>query len=272
METRQLDHEEIQTFCAQISSSLNIEVLETATSTNDIAKERLIEQPEKMHLIATNKQTAGRGRQGKSFYSSLKHGLYFSIALKPNESSLTNIPLYTIMAAAALIEVLESSVEEPLAIKWVNDIFYNGRKISGILSEMVSNGGSLNRPGVVVGIGINFAGSFNEADEQTKGVAGTLFGEELPESFNQNQFLSEYVNQFHHYHQHFQEKVFMKPYEEHLMGVGQTVTFKRNNQLDEGTIRGINAHGHLLVEKADGTIEALYGQAIHFSSSQFAKE
>lgn len=272
MQKRQLDEKEIQTFFGREATHLNIQVLESVTSTNDLAKTRLVEQPEKIHLMATNKQTAGRGRQGKSFYSSLKHGLYFSIALKPNESSIKNIPLYTIMAAATLVEVLEQSVENPLAIKWVNDIFYNGRKISGILSEMVSNGGSLNRPGIVVGIGINFAGSFKEVDKETKNVAGTLFGEILPEHFNQNQFLGEYLKRFQYYHQNFHEKEFMKIYEDHLMGIGQKVSYKKNNQKDEGIIRGINEHGHLLVEKADQSVEALYGQVIHFSSSQFVEE
>lgn len=249
--------------------TLNILTLDSVSSTNDIAKEELTKHPDKMSLIATNKQTAGRGRQGKSFYSSLAHGLYFSIAFQPNEENIKNIPLYTIMAAATLVEVLEKSVEKSLSIKWVNDIFYDGRKISGILSELISINPQTNQLGIVVGIGINFAGNFHTADTTTQNVAGTLFGEKLPEDFNQNTFLSDFLNVFKAHHDHFQNKKFMSIYEAHLLGKGKEVFYTIKEERHTGIIQGIDANGYLLVLKPDQTLETLYGQEIHFNSSQF---
>lgn len=269
MESKQLNQERIQSHFEGEQSLLNIQLPSSVSSTNDEAKEQLLAYPNKINLVATNQQTAGRGRQGRAFYSSLKHGLYFSIALKPNTEDIENIPLYTIMAAATLVEVLEKSIEHSLSVKWVNDVFYQGRKISGILSEMVSNTNQLQKPGVVVGIGINFAGSFSGADDEAQNVAGTLFGEELPEDFDQSVFLGEYLGRFYKYHQNFEEKEFMAVYEKHLMGIGKEATYSVNNERHRGIIQGINNKGHLLVKKSDQTIETLYGQAIHFSSSQF---
>lgn len=267
----ELNREQIQAGIHSDSQTLNIELLDSVSSTNDVAKQVVREQSDKMTLIATNKQTAGRGRNGKSFYSKLDHGLYFTLAFQPNTKRIENIPLYTILAATTLVQVLNKKLEESLAIKWVNDIFYKGKKISGILSEMVSGGGSGAVPGIVIGIGINFAGDFSQTEENIQTVAGTLFGEKSPEDFNQNDFLSAFINQFHEYHKHFEQKAFMPIYEKHLLGIGKQITYTQKEKKHQGIIQGINERGHLLVLKPDQTIETLYGQAVHFGSQQFTE-
>lgn len=269
MESRQLNQEQIQNYFNMDQELLKIQLPASTSSTNDVAKKQLLKYPDEINLVATNKQTAGRGRQGRTFYSNLKHGLYFSIALKPNTEDIENIPLYTIMAAATLIEILEKNIESSLSVKWVNDIFYKGRKISGILSEMVSNKEQLKRPGIVVGIGINFAGNFKQADHEAQNVAGTLFGEELPNHFNQNLFLGDYLSLFYKYHKNLEKKEFMNIYEKHLMGIGKSVSYTVSNETHSGIIQGINKKGQLLVKRPDQSIETLYGQSIHFSSGQF---
>lgn len=265
MDSQLLNREQIEAGFKGPTNHLNIQLLDEVSSTNDVAKQLLNEHPDDFILVATNKQTAGRGRQGKSFFSELAHGLYFTVGFQPKNLKVEEIPFYTILAATALVEVLEKYVDQPLSIKWVNDIFYQGRKISGILSEMTMAA----EMGVVVGIGINFAGDFKATDESVQAVAGTLFGEETPASFNQNEFLSAYLNQFYKYHNQFEEKAFMPVYEKHLLGIGQEVYYFVKEEKKNGVIEGINAHGHLLVRKPDQTIETLYGQAVHFSSAQF---
>lgn len=251
---------------------LHVETFEEVPSTNDVAKEMLKKHPDNLTLIATNKQTEGRGRHGKSFYSKLQHGLYFTFAFFPNDHRLESIPLYTILTATALVETLAKYVEEPLAIKWINDIFYRGKKVSGILSEMVTGTDQGEVPGLVVGVGINLAGDFSQSDRATQAVAGTLFGEETPDHFNQNQFLSEFLDAFFSYHRHFQEKTFMPIYEAHLLGVGQEVSYTIGGKEKRGVIQGINEQGHLLVLQPDRSIETLYGQEVHFGSQQFLHE
>lgn len=266
MKTIQLNQEQIQAHFNKDKIRLNSQLPNSVASTNDMAKEQFKKYPNKLSIVATNKQTAGRGRQGRSFYSNLAHGLYFSIAVIPNSNCAEDIPLYTLLAATTLVEVLEETFESPLSIKWVNDIFYQGRKVSGILSELVSYQG---QNGIVVGIGVNLAGSFAHADKDAQNVAGTLFGEKLPASFNQNEFLGQYLRRFYDYHQAFQEKAFMSVYEKHLMGIGKKVSYSVNNKQHEGTIQGINQKGQLLVMNSNHSIDTLYGQSIHFSSKQF---
>lgn len=257
-----LDEKQIKKGLAQ---PFKVTILESTTSTNDVAKEQLKKENKSPILIATNKQTAGRGRLGRSFYSELAHGLYFSLAFRPKNIKMEDIPQYTILAATALVETLEKMTDKSLSIKWVNDIFYNGRKVSGILSEMIS-GDDL---GVVVGIGINFSGEFSQTTKDIQQVAGTLFGKETPQTFDQNEFLQTFIKSFMHYHRHFEEKEFMPIYESHLLGIGEKVSYFIQEEKYEGTIRGITQQGHLEVELADGTKETLISQEVHFSSVQF---
>lgn len=272
MKQFQLNHQEISERLQEKKVDVTVQTPKVVTSTNDLAKEIWFQQPESWTLVATNKQTAGRGRQGKKFYSSLAHGLYFSLAFKPNAASLENVPMYTILAAAAVVETLAPYLETPLSVKWVNDLFYKGRKVSGILSELVMSQSPENQTGIIVGIGINISGTFQQADDQTQTVAGTLFGEETPDHFNQNEFLADFLQCFYAFHEQFEQKEFMKIYETHLMGIGQTVTYMEKNEAHEGVILGIDDQGYLNIRKSDQTIETLYGQPISFGSDQFIEQ
>lgn len=248
---------------------LQIEIHDTVTSTNDVIKSLFQKYPDHISLVATNEQTAGRGRSGKHFYSELKEGLYFSLAFQPNTDNLANVPLYTLLAGAALGKTLEKYLDEPIAIKWVNDIFYKRKKVIGILSEMITPVEKDQARGVVVGIGINFAGNFSATDDAIQTVAGTLFGETVPTNFSQSEFLGEFITQFLAYHEQFEQKAFMPYYEQHLLGKGKEVYYTVNGESKNGVIAGINEHGHLLIDQADGSTDVLYGQEIHFGSQQF---
>jgi BirA family biotin operon repressor/biotin-[acetyl-CoA-carboxylase] ligase len=265
----ELNKETIRKYLKSDYDTINIYTLQETTSTNDDAKKILPDQAEEVVLVATNKQTAGRGRHGKSFYSELDQGLYFSLAFTPRLSETRDFPLYTVLAAAALVKVMEKYVSDPVSIKWVNDIFYHGRKVSGILSEMGMNLKTNHTPYIIVGVGINFAGDFDQTNRDVQNVAGTLFGRNTPAHFNQNEFLAAFVKQFMEYHAAFSEKKFLTVYEEHLLGLGKTVFYTRNGEKQSGIIKGINENGHLLVLTENQKEEALFSQTIEFGSEQF---
>lgn len=249
---------------------LHIEVQKTVTSTNDVIKPLYQQLPDSISLVTAKEQTAGRGRRGKPFFSGLQHGLYFSIALQPNTDQMEKIPLYTLLTAAALGKTLEKYLDEPLAIKWVNDIFYKKRKVSGILSEMVTSVDNKGKTGIIIGVGLNVAGDFSASDENIQSVAGTIFGREVPAQFNESQFLGEFLSQFLLYHLEFENKDFISYYSEHLLGRGKKVFYTVKGKEKSGVIKGINQQGHLLVELPNGTIDVLYGQEVHFGSQQFS--
>jgi BirA family biotin operon repressor/biotin-[acetyl-CoA-carboxylase] ligase len=104
--------------------------------------------------ILANRQTAGRGRHGRTWVSEDGAGLYFSIVLRP-ALEMSRLPLITLMAGVAVLETLTLLGLTP-DIKWVNDVLINGRKIAGILSEAVETPAGT---AVIVGIGINITSS-----------------------------------------------------------------------------------------------------------------
>ena len=163
---------------------LEIRVFHVISSTNTVLKQMAADgAPGGLALLA-EAQTAGRGRQGRSFYSPSGTGLYMSLMLRP-KVVLSQAPLLTSCAAVAVCEALESLDNMQPGIKWVNDIFLEGRKICGILTESGIDPQTGRLSYVVVGIGINLHPPEGDFPEEIRSLAGTAFGEtDIPDLRN----------------------------------------------------------------------------------------
>ena len=146
----------------------------TIDSTNNEAK-RLIALGEikgKTCLVA-EEQTAGRGRQGKSFFSP-DTGLYMTV-LFPVDCPITSQVTMTVRTACAVAEAIEELkiCDNKIGIKWVNDIYISDRKCSGILCEAINDYDSGRMKYIIIGIGINIYAK--DWPKELKGKAGSLF-------------------------------------------------------------------------------------------------
>ena len=102
-------------------------------------------------VVISEKQTAARGRSGKSWESPLG-GIWLSIILNPNVD-YSKLPLITLATGVAVAKTLERiGVKEP-EIKWPNDIMINGKKVCGILTEAVAKFNTIEN--VIIGVGID---------------------------------------------------------------------------------------------------------------------
>ncbi|MDO4615940.1 MAG: biotin--[acetyl-CoA-carboxylase] ligase [Lachnospiraceae bacterium] len=139
---------------------LEIRVLQETDSTNNEAKRMLASGFSGNALVAAETQSMGRGRKGKSFYSPAGTGIYLSLILQGDE--ITNqVSMLTIVAACAVVRALQKHTEDPIRLKWVNDLFVGNKKAGGILSEATFDLESGKTEAVVIGIGINlFAAAF----------------------------------------------------------------------------------------------------------------
>ena len=110
----------------------------------------------KLHraLIVAGKQTAGRGRMGRAFVSPPNSGVYFTLVYAP-KNGVTNPALLTAAAAVAVARATDELFGTHAQIKWVNDVFLDGKKICGILTEGVANFETGRIEAANVGIGIN---------------------------------------------------------------------------------------------------------------------
>ena len=163
---------------------LDLRVFPTISSTNTVLKQMAQQEaPAPLALVAAA-QTAGRGRMGRSFYSPADTGLYLSLLLRPDLPVMEATAL-TACAAVSVAEALESLADLKIGIKWVNDLFLDGRKICGILTEAGLEGETGRMSYVVIGIGINLRTPEGDFPAEIQKIAGPAFGKEpLPDLRN----------------------------------------------------------------------------------------
>lgn len=147
--------------------------LKEVDSTNRYAKELAAAEASEGTVILADRQSAGRGRLGRSFFSPEDKGIYMSIVLRP-KLELDRAVLITSMAAVAVAEAVETVSGISAQIKWVNDVFLNRKKVCGILTEAgISATGTLEY--VVLGIGVNVGPM--EFPEELKQIATSVSNE-----------------------------------------------------------------------------------------------
>lgn len=141
-------------------------------STNNDAKAAVLNGTAKNgDIFAAEEQTKGRGRLDKCFFSPKGTGLYFSTVIKDGNYNSTDI---TVKAAVSVCDAVKKVFGIDCGIKWVNDIYLDGRKCAGILCEAVSEKDTVK--GVVAGIGVNVNEPERGFPDDISARAGTLTG------------------------------------------------------------------------------------------------
>ena len=160
---------------------LKIQVYKSISSTNTVLKGLAAEGAQAGLALVAGEQTAGRGRMGRSFYSPADSGLYLSLLLHPALPAAEAVRL-TACAAVAVAESVEELSGRAAGIKWVNDVYIDGRKVCGILTEASLDCESGMMRYVVIGIGVNTHVPAGNFPEELQGIAGAAFGgEQIPE-------------------------------------------------------------------------------------------
>jgi BirA family biotin operon repressor/biotin-[acetyl-CoA-carboxylase] ligase len=133
----------------------NIYICDVVDSTNKKIRSLVLEKGAGNGAVCiAREQTAGRGRLNRKFYSPPDIGIYMSVYIK-TEKDISQLVSVSAVAAVAVCRAIEASVQKAVGIKWINDIYFEGRKAGGILCETLSSP-DINRPsGVIIGVGIN---------------------------------------------------------------------------------------------------------------------
>lgn len=145
--------------------------LEEIDSTNLYLK-RLINGGERQRtVVIADYQTNGKGRSGKSFYSPQGTGLYMSVLLHPNCPFCDAVGVTTAVSVAAA-RAIEKVCGKQVGIKWVNDLYFDSKKVCGILCEAVNDYKTATAKSVIIGVGINL--STADFPDELKEIAGSL--------------------------------------------------------------------------------------------------
>ncbi len=227
-----------------------IHCFNSLSSTNDEAKRLLLSGAEHGTLVVADTQTTGRGRQGNSFYSPSRSGIYMSIILKPQKEKTDT--LYTISAAVAVRRVLLRYADETPEIKWVNDIYIKRKKVCGILCEAVSNLQSEKMPSVICGIGVNLTKPECDFPDEIKEKAGYVTNRAICREL----VVSEIANELLCVLKEKNSSV-IDEYSRHSMLNGKKIFFSKNGTHKKGNVLGVDALGGLIVSLPDGEKEIL---------------
>ncbi len=233
-----------------------IQYFEELDSTNKKIEELARDGAEHGTVIVANKQTAGKGRRGRTWESPAGTNLYFSILLRP-EIEIEKAPMLTLIMAYSAAKVLREEWGVRAGIKWPNDLVLSGKKICGILTEMALNGNVIGH--VVVGTGINV--NVTDFPEELRDKATSLYLETKTQ-FDRKKLLNEVLKEFWKQYNRFlevQDLSFMQEaYNEILVNRGREVLVLEPGNEYSAVARGINAQGELLIEKNDGSKTAVY--------------
>lgn len=227
-----------------------IDVRDTVTSTNTVLK-AIAEQggAEGMALIA-QQQTQGKGRLGRTFLSPKGTGLYISILLRPKFSAEDSLSVTT-AAAVAVAEAIDSITGRHAMIKWVNDVYLQGRKVCGILTEAsvdFENGGLHY---AIVGIGVNIQEPPGGFAPEIRDVAGALYQGEVPSGVRVR-LAAEILNRFFGFYEHLTQRTFMEAYRQRSLLTGIEVTFTQGDRVHEGLVLGVDDEARLQVRLPSG--------------------
>ena len=129
----------------------NTVFLDSVDSTSSYLRRIWRETPHGTVVLAAE-QLGGRGRSGKSFVSPRDQGMYLSFLL--SDLPFVGDTLFTVRVSYAVCRALDAVTDTAgqIGIKWVNDLYYDDRKIGGILCESLHDG---SRDAILVGVGIN---------------------------------------------------------------------------------------------------------------------
>ena len=221
-----------------------VRIFKTIDSTNSEAKRAIADSLDRDAIFVAEEQTAGRGRQGKSFYSPNGKGLYFTAVLHP-EVSLSDSTGMTAAAAVAVCDVISEATKKSPKIKWVNDIFIGTRKVCGILTEAVSDLESGAVQAIVVGIGLNL--STEDFPDELKDVATSL-GVRM----NRCELSARLFKKLKHFEEGLDKRRFMQDYRSYSLVLGKEITFTRNNVFYTAKATDIRDDGALEVVTENG--------------------
>lgn len=222
--------------------------LEETDSTNRVARELArAGAPHGMAVIAA-RQTAGRGRRGRTFFSP-DGGIYLSVilrlSLEPEQRGLI-----TPMAAAAVCETVERLCGVTCGVKWVNDILLKGKKLCGILAEGEGEA-------VVLGAGINYRAPQGGFPPEIRDIACALYPPEGG-SVSRERLAAGIVSALVRESEKLPDSAFLRRYREKNVLLGNPVTVypTGSNSYSAEAVR-IDDAGRLIVRKEDGSLAAL---------------
>ena len=230
--------------------NLPLEVKQSTVSTNiDVGAAAANGAPHGTTTVSLE-QKSGQGRLGKTFCSP-RGGVYFSTLIRPT-LSIEKAVMITPAAAVAVHKAITEVLGLPVSIKWVNDIYMNGRKVVGISTQAQADIAVGGISGIIVGIGINYNTAQTDFSPELKDKAGSLFYENAPAK--RNELLAATIANLLDLSKDLTDKSYMDYYRKHNLVIGARVDYEIDKETKSGIVENIDDNGSLIIHE-DGKSE-----------------
>lgn len=247
-----------------MQSPVKIEYIPNVTSTNDIIMEYGRKGIEEFTAVVADSQSSGKGRKGRIFYSPDNAGTYFSILLRPNINFSESLYITT-AAAAAVTEAMKQLYNMDTEIKWVNDVYYNGRKICGILTEAHLDMESGTVDYAALGIGINVFEPKESYHKDIKNIAGAAFCRSMFDNKIRCKITAKVIDIFYEYYKNLSNMTFLNIYKSRSFLTGKNITVEKNGIMQKAFVKGIDDKCRLSVLFENGIEENLLSCEVSLS-------
>lgn len=238
---------------------LHLTVLPSVCSTNTLLRQQADQGAPQGTVVLAGEQTAGRGRMGRSFFSPPDTGLYLSLLLRPDPSQSRQAATLTAAAAVAMCQAMEALTGCHIGIKWVNDLYWKGKKICGILTEGAFSLESGALEYLILGVGANLCPPKSGFPAALGPIAGSLL--EAPLDDGKNRLAAEFLNRFWDCYAHPEDRAFVEEYRRRSVVLGKSVTVTAGGQARPAVAVDIDDSCRLVVRCPDGETMALsYGE------------
>lgn len=231
------------------SLRFRVERRDKVASTNDLARAAAERGEPEGLLVLAREQTAGRGRQGRS-WSSPPGNFYGSLLLRPCRP-LAEVATLSLVAGLAVAEAVERLAGARLraSVKWPNDVLVGRAKLAGILPEAIVSGDG-RCTGLVLGIGVNLAHHPEGLGRPTTSLAALGLPPPCPE-----EFLAAFEPCFAERYARWQEggfAVLRAAWLARAVGLGERVRLEASGQIHEGRLLEVGEDGSILLETEPG--------------------
>lgn len=242
---------------------------ERVGSTQDIARDWALDArdpaPPGAAVIA-EEQTAGRGRQGRAWFSPPGSSVMVSVVLRPDLPP-ERIPRCTMVAGLGVIETLRPLLGEAVALKWPNDVLMRGKKLCGVLAEATWTGSQLGA--VIVGIGINVRTDFTRADLN---APATSIEAELGRAVDRRDLLRDLLARIDHWAAQVNDPALFAAWRAQLGTLGKRVTVYTEPAIFpsphySGVAESVDADGALLVRLDSGKVRRVLAADVGLAES-----
>lgn len=235
--------------------------LKEVNSTNSYLKELISANDKEVEglVVVAENQFSGRGQKGSFWESEDGKNLTFSILLKPNITASKQFMISKVISLG-IVGFLRDLGLKDLKIKWPNDIYCNDKKIAGILIENSLKGNKINN--TVVGIGLNVNQINFQSENNPTSIIKELMGNEqcLDDLLNQLLF---FIEKSYTDLKLSKDSLINSNYINNLYWINEFKSFRKGNELIEGTILGVNEIGKLQI-KVNNDIETFGLKEISF--------